>query len=229
MALLAIRDITKVYPDGTEALRGVSFTIEKGEMVAIMGPSGSGKSTLLHILGFLDRHSGGTYHFQKKQFDDFAPEEIAQVRNQDMGFVFQMFNLLPHLTVLENVMLPLYYSNVPEKEWHTRATYALDVVGLSHRLSHTQSMLSGGERQRVAIARALIANPPVIFADEPTGNLDTASGEVVMRLLQQFHKEGKTILVITHEYDIARYCERLLYIKDGLLEKDEKIQDRIEV
>mgnify|MGYP001050641786 CR=1 FL=1 len=220
MSLISAHNLTKVFPDGTEALRGVSVSMSEGEMVAIMGPSGSGKSTLLHILGFLDRQSDGVYEFQGKTFAEHSEEEIAHVRNRDLGFVFQMFNLLPRVSVLENVMVPLYYSEVPEREWEERSRTVLETVGLSHRLAHDPAELSGGERQRVAIARALVTNPRVIFADEPTGNLNTEAGAVVMKMLQQLHDAGKTVVVITHEPAIAEYCKRLVYIKDGLIEED---------
>lgn len=228
MSLIHLNNVTKTYPDGTQALRGVSFTIARGDMVAIMGPSGSGKSTLLHVLGFLDRHTEGEYRFKDKQFDEYSPHELAQVRNFDMGFVFQMFNLLPNITVLQNVILPLYYSAIPESEWVDRATKVLDQVGLSHRLTYQPKKLSGGERQRVAIARALVTDPDVIFADEPTGNLDTKAGAGVMEELQRLNRAGKTVIVITHEPDIARYCQRLIYVVDGRIERDEPVADHIE-
>ncbi len=225
MALIEVDNVTKVYPDGTEAVRGVSFEVTRGEFVAIMGPSGSGKSTLLHILGFLDRHTEGRYTFNEKQFDEYGASQIAHVRNREMGFVFQMFNLLPNVSVVENVILPLYYSEVPPRQWQRRAREVLDRVGLSHRLEHTPKMLSGGEKQRVAIARALVTDPDVVFADEPTGNLDTKAGTAIMTMLQELHDEGRTILVITHEDDIAKHSKRLLYIRDGLLERDEPIHE----
>ena len=231
MSLVSVQNVTKVYPDGTQALFGVSFEIERGEFVAIMGPSGSGKSTLLHILGFLDRHTDGTYTFKGKTMDDFEGEEIARVRNDNLGFVFQAFNLLPRISVLENVMMPLYYSDIPEREWEERARKVLDMVGLSHRVEFEPKKLSGGEKQRVAIARALVCEPDVVFADEPTGNLDTATGEIIMGMLQQLNDEGHTIIVITHEDDIAEHAQRIIRIRDGKLEKDEKVkkQKRVKV
>lgn len=183
MPLIEVENLERTYSDNsvqTPALRGVSFAVNSGDFVAIMGPSGSGKSTLLHILGFLDRHTGGTYRFDGKTIDDYTKEEIAHVRNRKMGFVFQMFNLLPKTTILENVKLPLLYSGVKESLWNGLALKAVDAVGLSHRANHESSQLSGGERQRVAIARALVNNPQVIFADEPTGNLDSKSGKMIM-------------------------------------------------
>ncbi len=226
MSLFVVKDIEKEYEDGTRALRGVSFNVKKGEFVAIMGPSGSGKSTLLHVLGFLDTPSSGIYSFEGKAFSEYASDEIAHIRNEKMGFVFQMFNLLSRTSVLENVKLPLLYSNVPEKLWEERAHEALSSVGLSGRLSHEPHELSGGERQRVAMARALVNNPPIIFADEPTGNLDSKSGEAVMDILQKLHTLGHTILLITHETDTSKYAERVVYIRDGRIESDKSVEHR---
>ena len=187
--LIEATDLAKIYADGTQALRSASFSIAKGEFVAIMGPSGSGKSTLLHILGFLDPQSSGTYRFNGKTLGDMSSDEIARVRNEDMGFVFQQFNLLPRETVLENVYLPLYYSDVPKRMWRERARLAIEQVGLAHRIDHEAYMLSGGEKQRVAIARPLINDPALVFADEPTGNLDSASGAGVMEILAKLHAD----------------------------------------
>lgn len=217
-------DLTKTFTDGTRALRGASFTIEQGEFVAIMGPSGSGKSTLLHILGFLDPQTTGTYRFLGKTSDDMSSDELARVRNEDLGFVFQQFNLLPRATVLENVFLPLYYSTIPKKDWRARAEVAIEAVGLSHRTEHEAFMLSGGEKQRVAIARALINNPKLIFADEPTGNLDSIAGKAVLKILRTLHKDGHTVVLITHDQDIADQAKRMLFIRDGQLERDTKQQ-----
>lgn len=225
MAFLEAQNLTKIYQtDGTEtaALRGVSFAIAEGEFAAIMGPSGSGKSTLLHVLGFLDRHTQGEYRLRGRTFDDYTPAEIAAVRNEVMGFVFQAFNLLARASVLENVKLPLMYSKIPEKEWDERAVRAIESVGLGHRLHHEPSQLSGGEKQRVAIARALVMEPPIIFADEPTGNLDSASGELVMEYVRKMHGQGKTIILITHETYTAKYAQRIITLKDGLIESDIK-------
>lgn len=231
MAIIEARDLQKVYrSEGveTKALRGASFSIQKGEFVAIMGPSGSGKSTLLHIIGFLDRQTGGEYLFDEKEITEYNDDELARVRNQKMGFVFQTFNLLPRTSVLENVKLALLYSDIKESEWDTLAKKAIDSVGLSHRLEHEPSQLSGGERQRVAIARALVNNPEVIFADEPTGNLDTKSGEGIMEILQNLNNnEGHTIIVITHEDYIARHAKRIIRLKDGMIESDEPVTDRV--
>lgn len=218
MSLIEVKNLEKVYSNDdvkTPALRGVSFNIEAGEFVAIMGPSGSGKSTLLHILGFLDQHTSGQYRFEGKTIADYSEEELAHVRNQKMGFVFQAFNLLSRTSVLENVKLPLAYSSTPEPEWDARAREVIDSVGLSHRLSHEPSQLSGGEKQRVAIARALVLNPRVIFADEPTGNLDSKSGELIMDNIKRLNKEGNTVILITHEKYIADYASRKIYIHDG--------------
>jgi len=218
--LIEAVDLAKEYHDGTQALRRASFTIEQGEFVAIMGPSGSGKSTLLHILGFLDPQSSGTYRFRGRTAEETTPDELARIRNEDLGFVFQQFNLLPRQSVLENVYLPLYYSRVPKREWHKRAEDALGQVGLSHRLDHLAYTLSGGEKQRVAIARALINNPNLIFADEPTGNLDSAAGNSVMEILTALHAKGHTIILITHDKHIAEYAKRMLCIRDGTLASD---------
>ena len=226
MTLIVVENLEKTYSsDGikTPALRGVSFRITKGEFVAVMGPSGSGKSTLLHVLGFLDRQTKGSYQFEGKTLDDYSKEEVAMVRNQKMGFVFQTFNLLPRATVLENVILPLMYSDKKESSWDTLAIEAIESVGLSHRMQYKVSRLSGGEKQRVAIARALVNNPEVIFADEPTGNLDSRSGELVMDILQKLNKEhNHTIILITHETAMANYTERIIYLKDGRIEREER-------
>jgi putative ABC transport system ATP-binding protein len=223
MPLIAARELGKTYADGTEALRGVTFDIADGEFVAIMGPSGSGKSTLLHILGFLDPHTAGTYQFNGRTFEEFSPDEQAVIRNQSMGFVFQAFNLLSRTSVLDNVIMPLYYSDIAETLWQSKAEAALRSVGLSHRLTHFPNELSGGEKQRVAIARALIADPKVVFADEPTGNLDTASGNAVMEIFEKLNSTGRTIVVITHEPDIAKRAQRILTIKDGALVGDHPV------
>ncbi len=228
MALIEVRNLEKIYQDGVEtpALGGVSFDIDSGEFVAIMGPSGSGKSTLLHILGFLDKHTAGEYRFDGKIFDDYSEEEIAHLRNKKMGFIFQMFNLLPRTTVLENVKLPLFYSDTKKSQWDDIALNAIKEVGLSHRINYETSQLSGGEKQRVAIARALVNNPSVIFADEPTGNLDSKSGGQIMEIIETLNDKGHTIILITHETYTAEYAERVIILKDGLLESDKKITER---
>ncbi len=223
MKLIEAKDLRKVYINEdieTVALDNVSLDINRGEFVAIMGPSGSGKSTLLHIMGLLDRQTSGNYQFNGKSIEQYGEEEIAKVRNEEIGFVFQAFNLLPRTTVLENVQLPLIYSDIPEVEWTDRANTAIEAVGLSHRTHHGSSKLSGGEKQRVAIARALVSKPEVIFADEPTGNLDTKSGRDVMNIIEELNKQGKTIVLITHEEDIAKYAKRIIHMRDGKIETD---------
>lgn len=228
--LIEARELSKTYVDDgvvTPALKGVSFDIKKGEFVAIMGPSGSGKSTLLHMLGFLDRPSGGTYLFDGRSIDDYTDHELAEVRNKKMGFVFQTFNLLPRTTTLENIKLPLLYSRVPEKQWNHLAEKAVEAVGLTHRIHHESSQLSGGERQRVAIARALVLSPEIIFADEPTGNLDSKSGQAIMAILEELNRaRGHTIVLITHETYTAEQAERIIHLHDGELVKDEKVRAR---
>ncbi len=230
MAIIEAKSLRKVYgvaESETVAVDDVSLSVKAGEFVAIMGPSGSGKSTLLHILGFLDRYTSGTYLFDGKEMSDYSEDELAHIRNHKMGFVFQSFNLLSRTTVLDNVKLPLLYSNIPESKWDGLAMKAVETVGLEHRIHHHSSQLSGGERQRVAIARALILSPQVIFADEPTGNLDSKSGQIVMKTIQRLNEEqGHTIILITHETHTAEHAERILHIMDGRLEKDEKIIKR---
>lgn len=226
MALIEAQNLEKTYfTDGvkTPALKGVSFNIEQGEFVAVMGPSGSGKSTLLHILGFLDEQTSGQYRFDGKEMSGYSKNEVARVRNKKMGFVFQAFNLLPRTTVLENVKLPLLYSDLKEFLWNKQAKEAIEAVGLLHREEHKTSQLSGGEKQRVAIARALVNSPQVIFADEPTGNLDSKSGGQIMDVLEKLNQKGHTILLITHEIYTAQYAQRIIKLKDGILESDTKV------
>lgn len=228
--LIVLSHVEKEYYDSdppTKVLHGVSFTINAGEFVAIMGPSGSGKSTLLHILGFLDSHTIGEYRFDGKTITDYSKDEVASVRNAKMGFVFQAFHLLARTSVLENVKLPLTYSNIPESTWNARAREVIAKVGLSHRLDYEPSRLSGGEKQRVAIARALVTNPQVIFADEPTGNLDSTSGEMIMDLLQNLNTaDGHTIILITHETYTAEHAQRIIRVRDGLIESDKQVTTR---
>jgi len=215
--LIAVEHLQKRYPDGTEALQDATFTVHKGEFVAIMGPSGSGKSTLLHLLGFLDAPTGGEYRFDGKSRGTHNREQLAALRNNAIGFVFQQFNLLARDTVYENVALPLFYSGLPRTAWRERITEVLGRVGLAHRVDHQAYMLSGGEKQRVALARALINEPQVVFADEPTGNLDSNSGKAVMALLDELHNEGNTVVLITHDVSIAQHAKRLLEVTDGVV------------
>lgn len=230
MALIELDNVTKSYfSDGIETpvLKDVSLKIEKGEFVAVMGPSGSGKSTILHILGFLDRPTSGTYRFNGKTIDELSDTEIAVLRNKDLGFVFQMFYLLPRTSVIDNVKLPLIYSDVPEDRWNELAEKAVKSVGLDHRMNHDSAKLSGGEKQRVAIARALVNSPKVIFADEPTGNLDSKSGGVVMNILERLNEEeGLTVVLITHETETAEHAKRIVKIRDGVIESDYEVGAR---
>ncbi|MFA5155245.1 MAG: ABC transporter ATP-binding protein [Patescibacteria group bacterium] len=227
MELINVINLSKNYgSDGvvTPVLHDLSFKIKQGEFVAIMGPSGSGKSTLMHILSFLDRPTNGSYKFDGRDTEDFDDDYLAQLRNERIGFVFQSFNLLPRTTVLDNVKLPLIYSK--KKNHDQLAKQALAAVGLSHRLSYYTNQISGGEKQRVAIARALVCDPAVIFADEPTGNLDSKSGNTVMHILQRLNEEGRTIILVTHESDTANHAQRIIRIKDGRLVEDEKVKHR---
>ncbi len=229
MNLIELKSVTKSYfIDNVEtpAICGVSFSIRQGEFVAIMGPSGSGKSTLLHILGFLDKQTAGEYFFDNKTIDDYSKNELAHVRNKKMGFIFQTFNLLSRTSVLENVKLPLLYSGMKESQWNEVALKAIDMVGLSHRINHLSSQLSGGEQQRVAIARALVNDPQVIFADEPTGNLDSKSGGQIMEFLEKLNSMGHTIVLITHETYTAQFSQRIIYLRDGQLESDKLVENR---
>ncbi|MBI4059535.1 ABC transporter ATP-binding protein [Candidatus Giovannonibacteria bacterium] len=230
MPLISARGLEKVYEEGetrTPALGGVSFEIDSGDFVAIMGPSGSGKSTLLHILGFLDRESAGEYRFDGKTIRDVGEDELAGIRNKKMGFIFQAFNLLPRATVWENVRLPLTYSRTPESEWDELTEKAVAAVGLAPRKNHESSQLSGGERQRVAIARALVLGPEVIFADEPTGNLDSKSGRVVMEIIQRLNEEeGRTVILITHETYTAEHARRIIQLLDGKIASDTRVEHR---
>jgi len=223
--MIKIKDITKTYMTGdiaTHALRGVSFTIEDGEFVAIMGPSGSGKSTLMHILGALDTPTSGTYMLDEHDVSKLTDDQLADIRRNRIGFVFQSFNLLPRATVLRNVTLPLIYAGVPEAERLTRAKAALNSASLDEdRWHHMSNQLSGGQIQRVAIARALVNNPSLILADEPTGNLDTTTSEIVLGTFQRLNKDLKrTIVLITHEKDIAEHADRIIHIRDGLVVED---------
>jgi len=219
MALIEVVDLKKEYRNGgvsTLALNGISFQVKKGEFVAIMGPSGSGKSTLMHIMGFLDRPTSGIYRYEGKSIDELSDDQLARIRNKKMGFVFQAYNLLPRINVFENVRLPLVYSGIKKEFQKKMVIEAIKSVGLSHRIDFYPNQLSGGEQQRVAIARALVNHPSVIFADEPTGNLDSATGKVIMGILAKLHQEEKrTIVVVTHDPNIANYSKEVVNIKDG--------------
>ena len=225
--VITVTNLTKVYGIGeiaVHALRGIDAHVDAGEFVAIMGPSGSGKSTLMNILGCLDRPTGGTYVLDGKDVSHLSKDQLARVRNEKIGFVFQSYNLLPRLTAVRNVIVPLLYDandHVTDAERHARALEALKAVGLAERADHRPSELSGGEQQRVAIARALINHPSIILADEPTGNLDTRAGEEIMVLLHQLHDQGGTIVMVTHDMDIAAHAERTIYLLDGKLVSDQ--------
>ena len=228
--LIDVSNVEKAYnEDGsaTYALRGISFGINKGEFVAIMGPSGSGKSTLLHILSFLDRPSRGVYRFEGKAIEELSDDALAHVRNTRMGFVFQSFNLLGRTSVLNNVMLPLVYAHMSVRERNNKARQVIEQVGLSHRLQHVSNQLSGGEKQRVAIARAMVNEPSVIFADEPTGNLDSSTSEEIMGIFQRLNDErGITMVLVTHETDIALFAKRVIRFLDGRMVEDRPVADR---
>jgi len=223
--MIEVKNITKTYIDGdnkTHALRGVTFTIKDGEFVAIMGPSGSGKSTLMHILGALDTPSSGTFHLDAKDVSLLSDDELADIRRDRIGFVFQSFNLLPRATVVRNVMLPLIYAGIPEATRERKAKRSLLAAGMTEdRFHHKSNQLSGGQIQRVAIARALVNDPTLILADEPTGNLDTVTGDIVLGTFQKLNKElGRTIILITHEKEVAEHADRIIHIRDGLIVED---------
>ncbi len=230
MSLIEVKNLKRTFEDGvkTYALRDTSFNIEKGEFLAIMGPSGSGKSTLMHILGMLDRASGGKFIFDGKDVSKLDDNELATLRNKEIGFVFQSFNLLQRTTVLDNVILPLIYSD-NKIDVRKRAEEVLKSVGLEHRLDHYTNQISGGEKQRVAIARALVNKASVIFADEPTGNLDSKSGAQIMKILQDLNDQGNTIILVTHETYTAECAKRILSLKDGEVVSDKKVTSRIRV
>lgn len=221
--IIQTTNISKSYKMGTEiirALRSVSIQVKKGEYVAFMGPSGSGKSTLMNIIGCLDSPSGGSYILNGKNVSNMSENELAEIRNKEIGFVFQTFNLLPRMSSLDNVALPLIYAGYGKEEREKKALKALESVGLKERAKHKPNELSGGQRQRVAIARALVNNPSIILADEPTGNLDSKTSYEIMGLLEELYKKGNTIIMVTHEEDIANYAHRIVRLKDGLIESD---------
>ena len=221
--VIEIEGVTKLYKMGAEiihALRGVNLKIHRNEYLAIMGPSGSGKSTLMNMLGCLDTPTAGRYEFNGKNVATMVDDELAEIRNREIGFVFQTFNLLPRSNALHNVELPLIYAGISKSERIDRARMALENVGLGDRLHHKPNELSGGQRQRVAIARALVTRPSIILADEPTGNLDSKTGEEIMELFEQLYESGNTIIVVTHEEDIARHARRIVRLRDGLIEAD---------
>jgi putative ABC transport system ATP-binding protein len=227
--LISVKNLQKDFVNDdvvTSVLKGVTFDIKKGEFVSIMGPSGSGKSTLMHILSFLDKLTGGTYNFEDRDVSQLNDDELAEMRSKKVGFIFQSFNLLNRSSVLENVMLPLVYTDTSAEERVKKAKDLLEKVGLSHRLQYSPGKLSGGEKQRVAIARALINDPEVIFADEPTGNLDSKSGAQVMKILQDLNDQGHTIILVTHEKSTAEHAERIIRIKDGIILEDAKVSQR---
>ncbi|MYE89182.1 macrolide ABC transporter ATP-binding protein [Candidatus Poribacteria bacterium] len=224
--LIDVRDLTKVYEMGdvqVHALRGVTFTAESGEFIAIVGPSGSGKSTMMDILGCLAKPTEGEYYLEEEEVGKLSDNRLAEIRNRKVGFVFQSFNLLQRTTALHNVELPLIYSGLSRKERRRRAFEALESVGLADRVHHKSNEMSGGQIQRVAIARALVNNPSMIFADEPTGNLDTRSGGEIMAIFDELNEAGNTIIMVTHEPEIAAHARRILHIRDGLIERDEQI------
>ena len=223
MAVIEIENIARHFYVGNEtikALKKIDISIKKNEFVALMGQSGSGKSTLMNILGCLDTPTNGNYHLADKNVSLLNDDSLAEIRNKEIGFVFQSFNLLPKSTALENVMLPLIYSGFNKKERRQKALVALEKVNLSDRVNHRPNELSGGQRQRVAVARALVNNPSIILADEPTGNLDSATSEEIMALFQNIHKNGNTIIIVTHEEDIAQYAHRIIRLRDGEIESD---------
>lgn len=225
-SLLKLEQVSKVYQmDGVkvEALKSVSFNVSQGKFLVIMGPSGSGKSTLMHLIGLLDRPTNGQIFLNGKAVGKLSEKEQAHLRNKEIGFVFQFFNLLERASALDNVRLPLFYAGLKPKEQEIKAKEALEQVGLGHRLTHYPSQLSGGERQRVAIARALVNNPSLILADEPTGNLDSKSGQEIMQIIASLHHEGRTVILITHDPSLTRYGQRLIVIKDGQIIEEKKL------
>lgn len=227
--IIQVQNLCKTYESEgveTKALCGANFQVEKGEFLSVMGPSGSGKSTLMQILGFLDRPSEGKYFFEGREVSGFSTDELALIRNKKIGFVFQSFNLLPRTSVFENVELPLLYDQKPDGKNRDKVMAALKSVGMEHREKYLSNQLSGGEKQRVAIARALVNDPDVVFADEPTGNLDSSSGLQVMRILQELNNSGHTIILVTHETYTAEHAKRIIYFKDGQIVADDPVKNR---
>lgn len=225
--LIELKNIIKDYDNGgvtTHVLKNINLKVEEGEFIAIMGPSGSGKSTLMHTIGFLDRPTSGDYFFDGENTNSFNDDELAHIRNERIGFVFQSFNLLPRTSVLDNVILPLLYGKKTTGHEH-RARLALEAVDLGERLHFMSNQISGGQKQRVAIARALVCNPKVIFADEPTGNLDSKSGSTVMNILEKLNKDGRTIILVTHDVNVALHAKRIVTIRDGEIVSDKKVEE----
>lgn len=228
--IISIKDLHKIYAQGAikvHALRGITLDIEENDYIAIMGPSGSGKSTFMHILGCLDRPTSGSYVLNNRHVEELEDDELSKTRNKEIGFVFQSFNLLPHMTVLQNVELPMMYAGESRRDRSDRAREALDRVGLSDRLAHHPNELSGGQRQRVAVARSLVNKPSILLADEPTGNLDSKTSTEIMALFQEVHEAGNTLILVTHERDIAEHAQRIVNIRDGVVANIERVENRV--